>query len=111
MLLFLCFTSAQTRPVSCSLAVGGSDLVSKLCPRSRSWTGLDRLPLKLKPYWTNMVWVGERFCIMAMVDLRIFLTSDEQSHRPSLYPGEDVLWLPVAAPAQEPARKRKGWEE
>lgn len=48
---------------------------------------------------------------MAMVDLRIFLTLNERSHRPSLSPGEDVLWLPVAAPAQEPARKRKGWEE
>lgn len=56
-------------------------------------------------------WVGERFCIMAVVDLRIFLTLNERSHRPSLSPGEDVLWLPVAAPAQEPARKRKGWEE
>lgn len=39
-LLFLCLTSAQARPVSCSLAVGGSDVVSKLSKEPElAWPG------------------------------------------------------------------------
>ena len=47
MLLFLCLTSAQTRPGFCSLAVGEGDVVSS-CPRGRSWPGLGRGPWAVK---------------------------------------------------------------
>lgn len=39
-LLFLCFTSARARPVSRSLAVGESDVVSKLSKEPElAWPG------------------------------------------------------------------------
>lgn len=48
-LLLLCLTSAQTRPVFCSLAVGKSDVVSEVSKEPKlAWPGLGCGPLRLK---------------------------------------------------------------